>query len=323
VVAPLLELQCAGFALMSGNTRSRIPADGVSCVVAVAQTLEQLRVKLDGVLKDNAYAAAQVTQTVHQVGDANVELSRRTNSHAASLEETAASLEEMTATVQRNTDHARQAARLASESSRATMSGRDIVSEVHATMVAITESSKRIGDIVSIIDDIAFQTNLLALNAAVEAARAGDQGRGFAVVAQEVRTLAQRSASSAQEIRRLIETSRTSVERGSELAGEADGSMRAVVDSVKRVADVIAEIEAASAEQSAGIEQINAAVTQMDTITQEDARLAQQLIETAADLKQQSAQMLDAISAFSMQGLPARVQPQSVRTESTEVRRAA
>lgn len=303
VVQPLLRLQRAAFQLVSGDTRTRISSNGVSCVVAVAEALEQARVKLDGVLQDNLAAAEQVRHGVGQVVVANTDLSNRTNEHAASLEQTAASLEELTTTVNRNTESARHAARLATQSSTATARGREVVSEVYATMGAITESSKRIGEIVGIIDGIAFQTNLLALNAAVEAARAGDQGRGFAVVAQEVRSLAQRSAASAKEIKELIDVSGQTVTRGSELAGQAEQSMAQVVDSVRRVTDVISEIEAASREQSAGIEQINRAMSQMDQITQRDAEMAQELIATAEALEGQSQQMLAAISAFSMQGV--------------------
>jgi aerotaxis receptor len=261
----------------------------------------QLRVKLDGVLKDNMSAASQVRGGVSTVVDASADLSNRTSETAASLEETAASLEELTATVERNTENAQQAAQLARSSSKATTDGRDVVTEMHKTMMAISDSSKRINDIVTIIDGIAFQTNLLALNAAVEAARAGDQGRGFAVVAQEVRSLAQRSATSAKEIKDLIEASRDTVTRGSELAGRAEESMTEVVQSVKRVVDVIGEIEAASREQSLGIEQINKAMAQMDGITQQDAQMAQQLIGTAQRLDDESRQMVAAMAAFSTQ----------------------
>jgi aerotaxis receptor len=301
VVQPLLKLQRVAFQLVSGDTRSRIPAEGVSCIVAVAEAFEQVRVKLDGVLKDNLAAAGMVRDGVGDVVNANTDLSNRTSEHAAGLEETVASLQQLTETVTRNTENARQATQLATQSSVATGRGREVVSEVHATMQAITQSSKRIAEIVGIIDGIAFQTNLLALNAAVEAARAGEQGRGFAVVAQEVRNLAQRSAASAKEIRELIDISSQTVTRGSELAGQAEQSMGQVVDSVKRVTQVIAEIETASCEQAAGIEQINKAMSQMDQITQQDAQMAQQLIETAESLQRQSTQMVAAISAFSMQ----------------------
>jgi aerotaxis receptor len=302
VVQPLLKLHHVAFQLVSGNTRSRIPAEGVSCIVAVAKAFEQVRVKLDGVLKDNIIAANEVRDGVGGVVQANTELSHRQSEHASSLQETAASIEQLTATVMRNTDNARQATQLATQSATATSRGREVVAQVHAMMVAITQSSKRIGDIVGIIDGIAFQTNLLALNAAVEAARAGDQGRGFAVVAQEVRSLAQRSASAAREIKELIEASGQTVTRGSELASTAEQSMQQVVESVHSVASVISEIEMASREQSAGIEQINQAVTQMDRITQRDAQMSEELIETAGNLQRQSEQMLAAISAFSMQG---------------------
>ncbi len=300
VVKPLIALQRATFRLLSGDTTTRIPAEGVSCIVAVAESLEQVRVKLDGVLKDNISAAGQVRDRVSQVVDANAELSNRTNEHAASLEEAAASMEQLTAAVSRNTESSRQAAELARDSAAATERGRDIVANVHSTMDAISESSKRIGEIVGIIDGISFQTNLLALNAAVEAARAGDQGRGFAVVAQEVRQLAQRSATSAREIRELIQTSQQTVERGGNLAQEAEESMRQVVDSVKRVSQVVSDIQTASHEQAAGIEQISNAVAQMDSMTQQDARMAEELMGSAGALQSQSEQMLAAISAFSM-----------------------
>jgi aerotaxis receptor len=253
VVRPLIKLRDAAFRLVSGDTRARIVDEGVSCVGAVAQAFEQVRVKLDGVLKDNIAAAERVRDGVGEVVSANSDLSNRTSEHAAGLEETVASLEQLTANVARNTQSAHQATELAVQSFSTTARGREVVSEVSATMGAITESSRRIGEIVGIIDGIAFQTNLLALNAAVEAARAGDQGRGFAVVAQEVRSLAQRSAASAKEIRELITQSNERVTRGSELAAQAEQSMAQVVDSVKRVTDVISEIEAASREQSSGI----------------------------------------------------------------------
>jgi aerotaxis receptor len=315
VVQPLLKLQRATFELLSGDTHTRIPAAGVSCIVSVARTLEQVRVKLDGVLKDNTAAAASVQSGVVQVVESNTELSNRTGEHAASLEETAASLEELTATVTRNRDSAHEAVSLATQSSNVTTRGRDVVSQLFTTMSEISGSSKRIGEIVGIIDGIAFQTNLLALNAAVEAARAGDQGRGFAVVAQEVRNLAQRSAAAAKEVKDLIQASVQTVGRGTELANQAEQAMSQVVDSVQHVTGVIKEIEAATREQAAGIEQINKAVTQMDNITQQDAHMAQQLIETAQTLREQSTQMLAAISAFSMQQTPASAQTIPARRE--------
>jgi len=301
VVQPLIKLQRATFDLLSGDTHTRIPVAGVSCIVAVAGTLEQVRVKLDGVLKDNMAAAASLQAGVVQVVDSNADLSNRTGEHAASLQETAASLEELTATVTRNRDNANEAVSLATQSSDVTTRGRAVVGQLFSTMSEISGSSSRIGEIVSIIDGIAFQTNLLALNAAVEAARAGDQGRGFAVVAQEVRSLAQRSAAAAKEVKDLIQASVQTVTRGSDLASQAEQAMTKVVDSVHQVTGVIKEIEAATREQAEGIDQINKAVTQMDNITQQDAHMAQQLSETAQTLRDQSTQMLAAISAFSMQ----------------------
>lgn len=300
VVRPLLALQKAALQLLVGDTRTRLPQQGVSCVAAVAGSLEQLRVKLDGILKDNRQAAERVGQSVAQVVRANAELSERTSSHASGFEQTAASLEELTATVQRNTDSARQALQLAGDSSQATARGREVVKEVHEAMLSIAESSKKIGEIVGIIDGIAFQTNLLALNAAVEAARAGEQGRGFAVVAQEVRSLAQRSAQAAKEIRELIDESQNTVARGSDLARAADEAMTLVVDFAQRVTDVIAKIEVANGEQAVGIGQINAAVTQMESMTQSDVELAHQLMQTASILESQSDMMLAAMSAFSV-----------------------
>jgi len=301
VVQPLLRLQRATFDLLRGDTHTRIPANGVSCVAGFARTLEQVRVKLDGVLKDNMTAATRVQSGVVEVVESNTELSNRTGEHAASLEETAASLEQLTATVTRNRDSAHEAVSLVSQSSNVTTQGRDVVGQLFSTMNEISGSSTRIGEIVSIIDGIAFQTNLLALNAAVEAARAGDQGRGFAVVAQEVRSLAQRSAAAAREVKDLIQASVQTVSRGTALANQAEQAMSKVVDSVHQVTGVIKAIEAATREQAAGIEQINKAVTQMDNITQQDAHMAQQLIETGRTLQEQSTQMLAAISAFSMQ----------------------
>ncbi|MFC4312425.1 methyl-accepting chemotaxis protein [Steroidobacter flavus] len=300
VARPVRQLQTAASKLLSGDTQTRISSDAVQCIDALAEGFEQLRVKLHGVLKDNHQAATEVHGGVSHVVNASSDISNRTQEHAASLEQTAASIEQITATVERNTEGARQAAGLANESFELTARGRRIVGDMHATMGSILDSSRRIGDIVGLIDGIAFQTNLLALNAAVEAARAGEQGRGFAVVAQEVHSLAQRSATAAKEIKNLISTSSEAVTRGSELAGEAESSMGLVVDSVKRVSQMIQDIEGASREQAAGVEQISQAVTQMDTITQRDAHAAQKLLQTATDLQSQSQYMFTAISAFAM-----------------------
>lgn len=267
--------------------------------------LNQMNAKLLGVIRDTRGGIDDMLAGVEEIARANEDLSRRTSGHAAGLEETASSMEELTSTVRQNADSAAEANRLATQASRVTQRGCDVVHQVVDTMRDIAAASRRIGDILGIIDSIAFQTNLLALNAAVEAARAGDQGRGFAVVAQEVRALAQRSAASAKEIKDLIEDSLARVEVGTRLAGEAGDTMNGVVASVKHVTDIMGEMLSSSREQSRGIEQVNQAVAEMDHMTQQDAELAQRVIEIAGLLRQQSGRVLEAISAFSMQAEPA------------------
>jgi aerotaxis receptor len=326
VIRPLLRLHQATCQLLGGDTRSRIPDEGIDCVASVAQAMEQVRIKMDGVVKDNLATAARFRDDVRGAAAAISELSDRTTEHAASLEESAASLTQLTSSVARNSQSTIQAARLAQESLDRTLHGREVVGHLNVAMNEISDVSKRIGEIVGIIDSIAFQTNLLALNAAVEAARAGEQGRGFAVVAEEVRNLAQRSAASAREIKTLIETSTATVGRGSELADQAGEAMRQVVASVERVASIISEIEAAGREQASGIEQINAAVNQMEQMTHSDASMAQELTETAARLAEQSDDMLAVISAFSLQHAPTEAAARSrgdVVDSEERVRRAA
>lgn len=317
VIRPLQKLQRAAFQLLAGDTRSRIRDEGDTCVASVTQAFEQVRIKLDGVLKDNLAAAVRLRDDVDEVTDAITQLSHRTTERAANLEESAASLTQLTSTVARNNDSTKEVAQLASRSLERTMHGRTVVDEVNATMADIAGASRRIGEIVGIIDSIAFQTNLLALNAAVESARAGEHGRGFAVVAEEVRKLAQRSASAAREIKVLIDSSTETVNRGNELASQADEAMRQVVESVERVAGLIAEIDAAGREQVAGIEQINLAAGEMESITQSDAMMSQELMATAASLRAQSHEMLTAISAFSLQQTALDNAPDATRESSS------
>ena len=233
-----------------------------------------------------------------EIATGNLDLSSRTEQQAGSLEETASSMEELTATVKQNADNARQANQLAISAADVAVRGGAVVSEVVVTMESINEASRKIVDIISVIDGIAFQTNILALNAAVEAARAGEQGRGFAVVATEVRNLAQRSAAAAREIKELIGDSVEKVGVGSTLVEQAGTTMNDVVASIRRVTDIMAEITAASNEQSSGIEQVNQAIAQMDQVTQQNAALVEEAAAAADSMHEQARQLTLTVSAF-------------------------
>ncbi|WP_329770450.1 methyl-accepting chemotaxis protein [Stenotrophomonas maltophilia] len=243
-------------------------------------------------------SASSITLAAGEIASGNSDLSRRTEQQAANLEETAASMEELTSTVRQNAEHARQANQLAIGAPGVASQGGEVVGQVVTTMSAIEASSKKIAEIISVIDGIAFQTNILALNAAVEAARAGEQGRGFAVVASEVRTLAQRSAAAAKEIKGLIDDSVGKVAEGSSLVHQAGSTMGEIVASVQRVTDIMAEISAASQEQSAGIEQVNQTVVQMDETTQQNAALVEEATAAARAMEDQAAQLADAVAIF-------------------------
>nr|WP_308418748.1 methyl-accepting chemotaxis protein [Leeia aquatica] len=252
----------------------------------------------------------EATDTINtasrEIASGNQNLSQRTEEQAASLEETASSMEELTSTVKQNAENARQANQLARGASDIAVKGGEVVSEVVTTMQAISGSARKIEDIISVIDGIAFQTNILALNAAVEAARAGEQGRGFAVVASEVRNLAQRSAGAAKEIKALINDSVEKVDSGSKLVDEAGHTMEEIVTAVKRVTDIMSEISAASTEQSAGIEQVNTTITQMDDMTQQNAALVEQAAAAAESLQEQAQGLTISVSVFKLGGSSSR-----------------
>jgi methyl-accepting chemotaxis protein len=233
-----------------------------------------------------------------QIASGNQDLSSRTEEQASSLQQTAASMGHLTGTVRQNADSAREANQLATSASDLARKGGSVVAQVVDTMGSIQASSRRIGDIISVIDGIAFQTNILALNAAVEAARAGEQGRGFAVVASEVRSLAQRSAEAAREIKGLIDESVGAVNSGTTLVDEAGRTMTDIVHGVQRVSDIIAGITRASDEQSAGIEQVNHAIKQMDQVTQQNAALVEEAAAAAGSLKHQADGLVKAVNVF-------------------------
>jgi methyl-accepting chemotaxis protein len=249
-----------------------------------------------------------------QISSGNQDLSSRTEQQASSLEETASSMEELTSTVKQNADNARQANQLAVTASEIAVRGGSAVAQVVTTMGAINESSKKIVDIITVIDGIAFQTNILALNAAVEAARAGEQGRGFAVVATEVRSLAQRSAAAAKEIKSLIDASVANVDAGTKLVDQAGATMDEVVDGVKRVTDIMAEITAASQEQSMGIEQVNQAVALMDEATQQNAALVEQATAAAQELQDQASSLAHVVDVFKLESQSAGVSAMRARS---------
>ncbi|ASU38345.1 methyl-accepting chemotaxis protein [Herbaspirillum sp. meg3] len=245
----------------------------------------------------------------NEIAVGNLDLSSRTEQQASSLEETASSMEELTSTVKQNADNARQANQLAVSASEVAIQGGSVVEQVVSTMGSINDSSKKIVDIISVIDGIAFQTNILALNAAVEAARAGEQGRGFAVVASEVRSLAQRSASAAKEIKALIDDSVEKVDTGSKLVAQAGSTMSEVVSSVKRVTDIVGEISAASQEQSTGIGEVNQAITQMDEVTQQNAALVEEAAAAAQSLQDQAAKLAEVVSVFKLDSTHVKASP--------------
>jgi len=242
--------------------------------------------------------AHAVSQASEQIANGNQDLSERTGMQASTLEETASSLEELTATVRQNADNARQASQLAVDASGVARQGGEVMGQVVQRMTGISNASRRIADIVGVIDGIAFQTNILALNAAVEAARAGEQGRGFAVVAAEVRSLAQRSAAAAKEIKDLAAESAGQVDAGAQLVDSAGATMNQIVASVNKVSGLIAEIAAASEEQSMGIGQVNTAVTQMDQVVQQNATLVEEAGAATEAMKMQAGALLQVVSSF-------------------------
>ena len=270
--------------------------DNTSLLWAMKQMRDNLRMLVGEVVG----GAHTVSDTSAQIAQGNLDLSQRTEEQASTLEETASSMEELTTTITQNAENARQASQLAVSASEVARKGGQVVGQVVSTMTGISESSKKIADIISVIDGIAFQTNILALNAAVEAARAGEQGRGFAVVAAEVRNLAQRSAAAAKEIKTLIGDSVGKVDAGSKLVDAAGRTMDEIVTSVKKVSDLIAEIAAASQEQSSGVEQVSAAVTQMDQVVQQNASLVEEATAATESMKAQAGSLLQMVSRFNI-----------------------
>jgi methyl-accepting chemotaxis protein len=283
------------------DLRHRIPLEGKSGEIAqLCEGVNGLLDTMSSIIGEVTETAQTLTTAAREISTGNTDLSQRTEEQAASLEETAASMEELTATVRQNAENAQQANKLASSASDVAVKGGSVVAEVVTTMDGITQASRKIADIIGVIDEIAFQTNILALNAAVEAARAGDQGRGFAVVAAEVRNLAQRSANAAKEIKGLISDSVSKVESGSRLVDTAGKTMEEIVQSVKRVTDIMAEISAASQEQRAGIEQVNNAVTQMDKVTQQNAALVEEAAAAAKSMEDQTGAMAEMVGQFQL-----------------------
>jgi methyl-accepting chemotaxis protein len=260
--------------------------------------LRDMNANLSGLVSGVRSSTETITVAAQEIAAGNADLSSRTESQASSLEQTSSSMEELTSTVRQNADNARQANQLVISASGVAVKGGAVVGQVVDTMNGIKDSSRKIADIIGVIDGIAFQTNILALNAAVEAARAGEQGRGFAVVATEVRNLAQRSASAAKEIKTLIVDSVAQVDQGSKLVDEAGRTMSDIMSSVQHVADIMSEISAASREQSEGIEQVNVAITQMDEMTQQNAALVEQAAAAAESMEEQAQALAQSISVF-------------------------
>jgi methyl-accepting chemotaxis protein len=300
ILRPLMQAVRIAKQVASGDLTSRVEVYSKDETGQLSQSLKEMNASLAGIVSHVRTGANSIAIAAKEISIGNDELSQRTSEQASSLEETAASLEELTSTVRQNAEHSMQANQLASNACDIAIKGGTTVEQVVVTMGTITDSSKKIVDIISVIEGIAYQTNLLALNAAVEAARAGEQGRGFAVVASEVRNLARRSADAAKEIKSLIDDSVRKVDTGSKLVHEAGQTMREVVDSIKKVSNISAEIAAASNEQSAGIEQVNQAIVQMDGVTQQNAAMVEEASAAAAALEEQARRLTEAVNIFTL-----------------------
>jgi methyl-accepting chemotaxis protein len=300
IVRPLAKAGQVARRVADGDLTVQVKVRSSDETGQLLQALSDMTQNLRSLVGDVAAGAHTVSDTSAQIAQGNVNLSQRTEQQASTLEETASSMEELTSTVTQNAQNARQATQLAVDASEVARKGGQVVGQVVSTMEGISESSRKIADIIGVIDGIAFQTNILALNAAVEAARAGEQGRGFAVVAAEVRNLAQRSAAAAKEIKTLIGDSVDKVAAGTKLVDAAGQTMEEIVTSVKKVSDLIAEIAAASAEQSSGIGQVNTAVTQMDQVVQQNASLVEEATAATESMKEQAAALLQLVSRFKL-----------------------
>jgi methyl-accepting chemotaxis protein len=305
VSAPLQQAVSVATAVAGGDLTRTIEVDSACETGQLMGALRDMNGNLQRLVSQVRSGTDTIATASAEIAAGNQDLSSRTEQQASSLEETASSMEELTSTVRQNADNARQANQLAQSASGIAIKGGDVVGQVVGTMSSINESSRKIVDIISVIDGIAFQTNILALNAAVEAARAGEQGRGFAVVASEVRNLAQRSAAAAKDIKSLINDSVEKVEAGSQLVNEAGATMNEIVSSITRVTDIMSEITSASAEQSDGIEQVNTAITQMDQVTQQNAALVEQAAAAAESMQEQAARLSEVVSIFKLSGTPA------------------
>ncbi len=300
ITRPISAAVALAQAVSAGDLSSEIKPRGSDELATLFAALARMNASLCGIVQQVRQSSENIATGSAEIASGNADLSRRTEQQASALQQTAATMEELSSTVRNNAENARQANQLALGASGVASKGGEVVGQVVETMRGINDSSRKIAEIISVIDGIAFQTNILALNAAVEAARAGDQGRGFAVVASEVRSLAKRSADAAREIKALIETSVQQVERGSKQVDEAGTTMADIVSAFKRVGDIVAEISEASAEQNGGVSQVSQAVSQMDQVTQQNAALVEESAAAAESLKRQSEQLVEAVAVFKL-----------------------
>ncbi len=302
ITGPIREAIVVARAVADGDLRQHVQVDGDNETAQLMAALRSMQHSLVRVVGTVRLGAESVANASAEIAQGNQDLSARTEGQASALEETAASMEQLSSTVKHNADNAREANQLARTASNVAVKGGETVAQVVDTMKGINDSSRKIADIIGVIDGIAFQTNILALNAAVEAARAGEQGRGFAVVASEVRSLAGRSAEAAKQIKALITDSVSRVETGTTLVDQAGTTMQEVVQSIRRVAELMAEISTATAEQSAGMAQVDQAVSQMDQTTQQNAALVEEIAAAAASLRGQTEELMQAVSVFKFDG---------------------